>query len=286
MCRCCVIGRSREGRISSFRSVVRGAGASGWRKRLRWIMPARVADAIILRTYPLREADRIVSFFTRQFGKCRGVGRGARRATSAFGAALEPLTQVNVAFFEPTNRDLVSIDRCEVVASMLATHASDYAHSVILGYIAEIADRLLPEHEVNDAVFRLLVTVLKALRDGAPPWLPLLYDLYWMVRLEGFLPDLGRCLYCGRQLEPAEESAFQPGLAGLLCRACRPAGTARLSPESRAWAGVFAKTPLEKIAPPGWETSAQAADLRLFLHQRIEEHIEQRIMSWQLLQAL
>lgn len=249
-------------------------------------MPARQADAIILRTYPLREADRIVSFFTRQYGKCRGVSRGARRPQSGFGAALEPLTQVQVSFFERPNRDLVAIDRCEVVRSMLATHAGGYESAVILGYIAELAERLLPEHQVNDAAFRLLVAVLAGLQAGVPPWLALLYDLYWMVRLEGFLPDLAHCQVCGRALAAEEEAAFGPGIEGVACRGCRPAGGSRLSGAGRAWALVFAKTPLAAIAPAGWETGAQAADLRLLLHQRVEAHLEQRMQSWKLLQEL
>lgn len=249
-------------------------------------MPSRQADAIILRTYPLRESDRIVSFFTRQFGKCRGVGRGARRPNSGFGAAFEPLTQVRVTFFERPNRDLVSIDRCEVVRSMIAAHGADYAQAVILGYIAELADRLLPEHQVNDAVFRLLVVVLDAMHAGAPPWLALLYDLYWMVRLEGFLPDLAHCLACGRALAEDEETCFQSGQAGVWCSACRPTGGSRLAAASRATVRAFAKTPLDRISGEGWETSGRSADLRLLLHQQVEEHLEQRLQSWKLLQDL
>ncbi len=215
-------------------------------------MPARQADAIILRTYPLREIDRLVTFFTRQFGKCRGVGHGAARSQRRFGAALQPLTQVRVSFFERPTQELVSLERCEVVATMWET-APDYARSVVLGYVAEVADKLLPDREVNDAAYRLLTVVLAALRTGGSPWLPLLYDLYWMVRLGGFLPDL--------------ESA-------------------PLSEENRHWGRVLAKMPLAEIPTAGWENSTQAAGLRTFLHGQLEQHLEQHLRSWKLLNEL
>lgn len=249
-------------------------------------MPARAADAVILRSHPLRESDRIVSFYTRQFGKCRGVAHRARGQRSPFRAALEPLTEARIAFFERPNQELVTIDRCDVTASMLEIHAAGYEHALALGYIAEIAEKTLPEREPNDAIFRLLAAVLAALRGGAPPWLAVLYDLYWMIRLEGFLPDFTRCARCGREF-PDAEAAFAPlAEPGLCCAACRQGAAPRLSAEGRAWTRVFAKLPVEKIPPQGWENPAQAADLRRALHQRLEAHLEQPVLSWKLMQAV
>lgn len=216
-------------------------------------MPARQSEAFILRTYPLREADRLVTFFTRQYGKCRGVGHGAARSLRRFGAALEPLTQARVAFFERPSQELVSLERCEIIATMWSP-SPDYSRGVALGYIAEITDKLLPDREVNDAAYRLLAVVLAALRAGGPPWLPLLYDLYWMVRLGGFLPDL--------------EAA------------------AELPEPDRRWARQLARTPLADISTAGWETSQPAAALRRYLHQQVEQHLEQRVQSWKLLHDL
>ncbi|MGH9491600.1 MAG: DNA repair protein RecO [Terriglobales bacterium] len=216
-------------------------------------MPARQAEAFILRTYPLREADRLVTFFTRQYGKCRGVGHGAARSLRRFGAALQPLTQVRVVFFERASQELVSLDHCEVIATMWA-ETPDYPRSVALGYIAELTDKLLPDREVNDAAYRLLAAVLASLRAGGPPWLPVLYHLYWMVRLGGFLPDL----------ETAPE----------------------LPEEDRQWARLLARTPLAELPAEGWETSARATRLRRYLHAQAEGHLEQHVRSWNLLNDL
>ena len=73
-------------------------------------MPVYIAEALILRTYKLREADRIVVFLTRDRGKKRGVAKGARRPRSRYMGALEPLTRGEVAYFEREQRDLVQLN--------------------------------------------------------------------------------------------------------------------------------------------------------------------------------
>src|SRR6059036_2501698 len=74
-------------------------------------MPLHESDSIILKTYPLGEADRIVAFFSRDHGKVRGVANGARRMKNRFGASLEPLAHSRIQFFEKENRDLVRMLR-------------------------------------------------------------------------------------------------------------------------------------------------------------------------------
>src|SRR3984957_15924190 len=92
-------------------------------------MPARVSDTFVLRTYPYKEADLIVSFFTRDQGKLRGVARRARQPKSPFGAGLERLSRVHMAYFERENRDLVNMSGCELIESPFAMQ-SDYARGV------------------------------------------------------------------------------------------------------------------------------------------------------------
>src|ERR671927_1755223 len=102
-------------------------------------MPVYESEALILRTYKLGEADRIVVFLTRDRGKKRGVAKGARRPRSKFGAALEPLTEVKVAYFEKETRELVGLNYAETVHSPLALQASPDALGYV-GYFAELLD--------------------------------------------------------------------------------------------------------------------------------------------------
>ena len=126
-------------------------------------MALKESEAIVLRTYPLREADLLVTLFTRMEGKIRGVARSAKKSKRRFGGALEPLTEVRVCYNEREGQDLMRLDSCEVLESPLTSEVS-YPRAVALGHVAELLDELLPDREANDAVFRLALSVLAQLR--------------------------------------------------------------------------------------------------------------------------
>ncbi len=125
-------------------------------------MAVRESEAIVLRTYPFREADLLVTLFTRAEGKVRGVARSAKKSKRRFGGALEPLTYVRAFYDVRERQELARLDACEVLESPLASEVS-YARAVALGHIAELLDELLPDREANDAIFRLTLSVLHVL---------------------------------------------------------------------------------------------------------------------------
>src|ERR1044072_7678117 len=129
------------------------------------------SDALILRTYKLGEADRIVVFLTRDRGKKRGVAKGARRAKSRFTGALESLTRAGVAYYERELRDLVRINYIEPQRSPLAIVARHPEDACALGhaeYFAELIDEWAPEGHADERLYRLGSSVIDALADGAP----------------------------------------------------------------------------------------------------------------------
>src|SRR5215470_19431062 len=157
-------------------------------------MPARVSEAIVLRTYPLKEADLVVSFLTRDGGKLRGVARRARRPKNRFGAGLERLSHGRIFYFQRETRELVNLDACELIHWHFGLHG-DYTVSVALDYIAEVSEQFLPAAEVNEKFFRLLLAVLEDLRnDARNVWRAVTYFSLWVVRLAGFLSALDVCL--------------------------------------------------------------------------------------------
>jgi recombinational DNA repair protein (RecF pathway) len=152
-------------------------------------MPLYTADALILRTYKLAEADRIVVFLTRDRGKKRGVAPNARRSLKRFGAALEPLTEVQVAYFEKERRELVGLNYAEPVRSPLSAsnpEALTYSH-----YFAELIDEWAAEADADERLFRLGTSALEALVAGAPVDALARYFECWLLRLQGvYPPDL------------------------------------------------------------------------------------------------
>jgi len=248
-------------------------------------VPARVSEALVLRTYPLKEADLVVSFLTRDQGKLRGVAKRARRPKSAFGAGLERLSHVRMSYFQRETRELVNLDSCELIHSQFDL-VSDYWAAVALDYFAEVSEQLLPFAEPNEKFFRLLLAVLDSLHHGEhAAWRAVAYFSLWAVRLSGWLPELNVCLSCGTLLddpEMPERAFFTRSRAGLVCGHCRGTlsmGSAwELSVSSRAIAEEMLRLPVTQLSQKLWSADT-AADLRRFLIQQIESHSERRLVT-------
>ncbi len=149
-------------------------------------MPLYTAEALVLRTYKLGEADRIVVFLTRDRGKKRGVAPNARKSRRRFGAALEPLTEVRMSYFEKERRELVGLNYAEPVRSPLSAvspEALGYSH-----YFAELIDEWAAEADADERLFRLGTSALEALVGGAPPEALARYFECWLLRLQGVYP--------------------------------------------------------------------------------------------------
>ena len=105
-------------------------------------MIQRVGEAIVLRVWPFHEADLLVSLFTREQGRVRGVARHAMRSRRRFGGALEPMTYVRASYAERPKQELVRLDAFEILSSPLA-RPIDYARTAALQFVAEVAEEAL-----------------------------------------------------------------------------------------------------------------------------------------------
>ena len=201
----------------------------------------------------------------------RGVAKRARRPKSSFGAGLERLSHVRMAYFQRETRELVNLDSCELIRSQFALVA-DYRASVALDYFAEVTEQMLPSAEPNERFFRLLLAVLEFLQPpakgqpagpGEPSgkvWRAVTYFSLWAVRLSGWLPELHVCLGCGSLLEDGdsrERAFFARGQAGLLCGHCRQTRAAgsswELGAESRDLAAEMLRVPVAKLSRTNWD---------------------------------
>jgi DNA repair protein RecO (recombination protein O) len=244
-------------------------------------MALKESEAIVLRTYPLRESDLLVTLFTRREGKVKGVARAAMKSRRRFGGALEPLTYVRAFYDDREQQELARLDSCEVIESPLATEVS-YARATALAHVAELLDELMPDREASDAVFRLSLAVLQELRGAV--WMPLTYFELWMTRLMGFLPEFSECLVCGRALDG--KRAFYHALAdGLVCVDDKRIASSELSSESRKIAAQMLRSRVSEFSAIDWP-KAVAADLRKFLLQILERHIEKKLATAGMLEKI
>jgi len=219
-------------------------------------MPARETEAIILKTFPLGEADRLVSFLGRASGRVRGVAAGARRVKNRYGSTLEVLSHVQIWYVEKETRELVRIQQCELLESFHKAQ-SNYQLSTGLAVISETAELVLPDHEAAEPMFRLILLAVREIERTADWALPLSYFAFWTVRLGGWLPRFDRCSSCGTEfgLGAAYHASWEPGL---LCEKCRRPGMKALHLEARQLAERFTGERLDHIE----DTQSLATALR------------------------
>jgi DNA repair protein RecO (recombination protein O) len=192
-------------------------------------MPVHESEAIVLQSYQLGEADRLVSFFSRTMGRIRGVASGARKPKSRFGSTLERLSHIRIWFYEKETRELVRISQCDMIESFLDAFG-DYDSSIALALFSEITEAVLPDREPSDANFRLLLLAAQAVKRTRKSELPLAYFSLWTVKLGGWLPRLDACSACGTVLGSAEHAFVGRGASAVVCGKCRKAGMRVLSP--------------------------------------------------------
>jgi len=234
----------------------------------------RTGEAIVLRTWPFHEADLLVSVFTREHGRLKGIARHAMRSRRRFGGALEPMTHVKATWAERPRQDLVRLDAFEIISSPM-TAPIDFARVAAMQLIAEVLDEL-PEGAVEDAVFRLALAVLAELHVGRV-WMPVTYFCLWMTRLMGWMPDLSTCVVCGNRLA-GHTAYYTPTDDGLTCHDDRRPGSFALHPASVAEAVRMFRGTVSDLAAEDWPKS-RAPELRRFAIETLERHLERRLQS-------
>lgn len=210
-------------------------------------MPTYRDEAVVLRTYKLGEADRIVSLLSREHGKIRAVAKGVRRTSSKFGARLEPFMVVDAQFYQGRSLDIVQ--QASSIGAYGSEIAAHYDRFTAANAIVETADRLsdvdsTPQH------YLLLVGALRALSVGAQPSRAIL-DSYLLraLSLSGWAPSLTDCAKCGAV---GEHFAFVPQLGGIVCDECAPHGAPRITPGAKAL--------LRALIAGDWDTVASASE--------------------------
>jgi DNA repair protein RecO (recombination protein O) len=233
-------------------------------------------DAIVLRTYNLAEADRIVLCLTRTAGLVRAVAKGARRMKSRFGAALEPFTLIKLAFYEKENRDLVTMSQAEIIESRFDL-ASQPEAAEVLAYMGELLADFAPPHEANDTLFRMVSACVDALAktpNGAQ--LVLRYFEVWLLRLAGLFPDVRACGECGARIGEGEVAYLDVEVKPH-CSNCARGGNTRLLPDTqRSLVGTQQLPPIEFAKAFDKLSAPSAAQLGELTHRLIVRALERR----------
>lgn len=175
------------------------------------------AEALLLDVRDLQDHDRIVTFLTREWGKKKGVARGARRKYSRYAGQLQPLAKVQVSWFEKEGRELGRIRGVELVRPAHRLQAD--LEGILLGsYLADHLLEFAQEGEASDHLYRLLDATLEGLLAGVDRDLAARYFEVWVLRLQGIFPAPRECPLCGRAFAAGAVLAVEG--EGLICAAC------------------------------------------------------------------
>ena len=176
-------------------------------------------EALILRSYNLAEADKIVVCLSRSAGLIRGVAKGCRKLKNRFGAALEPFTLVNLTYYEKENRELVSFRQVEILKSRFNL-SSNATMLTGFSYMGDLLIDFSPPHQANDNLFRMAIACFEAASETPDDLDAVLrYFEVWLLKLEGFLPDLRTCANCHKAFSD-EEAAYLGSELSLRCLQC------------------------------------------------------------------
>ncbi len=212
-------------------------------------------EALILRSYNLAEADKIVVCLSRSAGLIRGVAKGCRKLKNRFGAALEPFTLVNLTYYEKEHQELVSFRQVEILKSRfnLSSNAS-----ILTGfsYIGDLLIDFSPPHQANDNLFRMALACFEAASETPDDLEAVLrYFEVWLLKLEGFLPDLRMCVNCHKTFS-ADEVVYLGLDLSLRCYECSQGRGSAVSKQLRTHLRTT-----EKLSPARFAEGAREVSI-------------------------
>lgn len=175
--------------------------------------------AVVIRRARLKEADRVITFFTRELGKISAVAKGVRKGKSKLAGHLETLTYINLSLARGKNLD--TIIGSQTLSPYLAVRNSLERTAYGL-YFAELVSHFAPEGQANPALFGLLVETLENLSSTASPEPLARYFELNLLKTLGYQPELRRCVNCRAELKVVT-NYFTPASGGILCPDCAAA---------------------------------------------------------------
>jgi DNA repair protein RecO (recombination protein O) len=244
-------------------------------------MPLDQTEAIVLRSFPVGDQDKVVIFLSREKGLIRGVAKGARKFGNRFGASLEPMTLVRVFYYEKERKDLVTVSQCDILESFFEVF-KDFRTSCTLAYFAELIEEFFPSRAREDVIFRLLLSTLQAVRAKGELDCLRRYFEAWFLRINGLLPEFGRCKKCRKRL--ADGGYLSPRMDGVYCAGCAPLKKEPVAAEVGAFLDWARKAPPPEKGHPSF-TRAQLESVGQTLQTLIIYHLEKEPKSFRYLKG-
>ena len=187
-------------------------------------MPIHTTDAIILRERDLRETSLLVTFFTRDFGKIKGLLKGVRGPKGPLGYQVQPFTANRIVFYESKKADIHIVSQCDLT-DFFEDIRRDIVKTGYAYYFVELVDALTEQNQKSAEIFDLLLNSLNLLKTDASPKRAARILEIKLLALSGVMPRLDRCVSCGMPIT-VPQSGIGAGLrfsykfGGIVCAKC------------------------------------------------------------------
>src|SRR5258706_1975384 len=236
-------------------------------------------ESLVIKSYNLAEADRIVVFLTHDHGMVRGVAKGAKRLKSKFGSGLEPFSVVRVEYFEKEAVELVSIQMIDLIQSNFkAASNPDFLQK--FSYLGDLLITMSPPHDPNETLYRMVKACIET--AAADPETLLSTGVYfelWLLRLAGYMPDWSKCDECGRSFDDSEETSVRANFH-LICSGCRRSSSGRtLDGTGRSIANAARRLSPIEFAKCTAGQDKDLAYLSTILKQMLSQSIGREVMG-------
>ena len=241
-------------------------------------MPLIETESLVIKSYNLGDADRIVVFLTRDHGVVRGVAKGAKRLKSKFGSGLEPFSIVKLEYFQKDAVELVSIQRIELLQSNF-TAASNPDFLQKFSYLGDLLIMLSPPHDPNETLYRMVKACIEtAAADPATLLSVGVYFELWLLRLAGYMPDWSKCDECGRMFDKVEDTSVRANFH-LMCADCRKSSGRSIDAPRRVMALAARRLSPDEFAKLTADKSEDLNYLSGVLKQMLSQSIGREVVG-------
>lgn len=175
-------------------------------------------DGIVLKSMKLNESDKIVTIFSKNYGKIRAIVKGIRKTKSHFGSSMENLTVVKILAFRGKNLNIIS--QAEIINSFFQ-YCKELNRFGLAIQCAELVDKMSAEEDPNESIYELLKTILILLKDDKNPLLVAASFKWKLFTILGYRPELIKCVHCNRQIKKSTYHIFDIQKGGMVCPDCQ-----------------------------------------------------------------
>ena len=234
-------------------------------------------EAIILKSFDFRETSRIATFFTRDFGKVKGVLKGIRKDPRKFGSSVERFSLNDIVYYQYRHSEIHLVSHCDMKDYYFGIR-EDLKRMTAAHYATELVDAVMPVEQENQEVYALMGAYLKSLQQADDISKVVHMFQIKMLQLSGFKPHLESCLRCLRQVH--DRARFSLKLGGLVCAQCKDPGAEALPISKGAIASIIhiQQTPWAKAMQLGLSGPIKG-ELKYVLNHFLVFHLDRHLRA-------